>query len=187
MIGGSAALCCPGPVHPRLSPKFTLMSQQSEEELLPESAQTEPNAVPGARILHLKSRQYDLQKAIQQRAQESVEREAALDEEERRPKPLKWLVILAIAAIPAVLTLTAVDSFLKVFHKYLGVVVESVEQQQKEAEAAAAAAAEAEGPLQSQPGVVMLQPFTAPEQAPAQQQSAAPQPQQPDPAADPKK
>lgn len=165
------------------------MSQQSED-CLPESAQAEPNAVPGARILHMKARQYDLQKAIQQRAQESVEREAALDHEQRRPKPLKWLIALAIAAIPAILTLTAVDGFLKVFHKYLDVAVQSAEQQQLEAEAAAeaaAAAAEAAAPLKSnEPGVILLQPLTVPEQAPAQQQSAAPPAQQPDPAGAPK-
>jgi hypothetical protein len=161
------------------------MSQQSEE-CLPESAQ-EPNGQPGARILHMKARQFDLQKAIQQRAQESVEREAALDKEERRPKPVKWIVALAIASLPALLTLSAVDSFLKVFHKYLNVAAESAEQQQREAEAAAAAAAaaaEAEGPMQTQPGVVMLLPSTAPEQAPAQAKSAAPQ--QPAPAPDTK-
>jgi hypothetical protein len=163
------------PVRPRLSSKSTLMSQQSEESL------TEPNATQGARVVHLKARQYDLQKAIQQRAQESVEREAALDEEQRRPKPIKWLIAMAIAAIPALLTLTAVDGFLKVFHKYLDVAVQSAERQQAEAEAAAAAAdaaAEAAAPLTSnEPGVIMLQPLKAPEApVPAQQQSAAPQP-----------
>ncbi|HEY0681527.1 MAG TPA: hypothetical protein VGD45_04300 [Steroidobacter sp.] len=163
------------------------MSQQSEERL-PESASAEANGAPGARILHLKGRQYDLQKAIQQRAQESVEREAALDQEERRPKPLKWLVAAAIAAIPIVLTLTAVDSFLKVFHKYMNTVSVEVERQQAEAaaaQAAAEAAAAAEAPITSDtPGVVMLQPMTVPEQQPAQ---PAPQSQQPDPATQPKK
>ena len=166
------------------------MSQQSEERL-PESASTEPDGAPSARILHLKGRQYDLQKAIQQRAQESVEREAALDQEERRPKPLKWLVALSIAAIPAILTLIAVDSFLTVFHKYLGTVSEQVEQQQAAeaaAAAAAAAAAEEEAANQSRdPGVVMLQPMTTPAQAPAQQQSAAPQSQQSAAPTEPKK
>jgi hypothetical protein len=158
------------------------MSQQSEE-CLPESTESESNGAPSARILHLKSRQYDLQKAIQQRAQESVEREAALDQEQRRPKPLKWTIAILIAAIPMVLTLTAVDSFLKVFHKYLGVATETAQKQQEEAEAAAAAAAaaaEAEGPLQTQPGVVMLQPLNVPEQKPAQPQADASQPQQSD-------
>lgn len=154
------------------------MSQQSDERLT-ESAQSEANAA-GARVVHLKARHYDLQKAIQQRAQESVEREAALDEEQRRPKPVKWLIAMAIAAIPALLTLTAVDGFLKVFHKYLDVAVESAERQQAEAEAAAAAAdaaAEAAAPLRSnEPGVILLQPITPPKPEPAQQQSAAPQP-----------
>jgi hypothetical protein len=158
------------------------MSQQSEE-CLPESAQAEANSAAGARILHMKARQYDLQRAIQQRAQESVEREAAMDQEERRPKPLKWLIILAIAAIPALLTLTAVDSFLTVFHKYLNVAAESAEQQQREADEAAAAAAEANAPLQTQPGVVMLQSYSAPEQAPAKPQTEQPAA----PAIDPKK
>lgn len=151
------------------------MSQQSEERL-PGSAPTEPDPAHSARILHLKGRQYDLQKAIQQRAQESVEREAALDKEQRRPKPLKWLVVLSIAAIPAVLTLFAVDSFLTVFHKYLGTVSQQVEQQQAaEAAAAAAAAAAAEEEAANQarsPDVVMLQPMNIPEQQPS---AAAPQ------------
>jgi hypothetical protein len=166
------------------------MSQQPEERLT-ESAQAEANAAAAGRVVHLKARQFDLQRAILQRAQESVEREAALDEEQRRPKPLKWLVVMAIAAIPAVLTLTAVDGFLRAFHKYLDVTVQTAEKQQLEAEAAAAAAAaaaEAAAPLQSnEPGVILLQPLTVPEQAPAQQQSAAPQSQQPAPAGAPKK
>lgn len=151
------------------------MSQQSEERL-PESASSEPAGAPSARILHLKGRQYDLQKAIQQRAQESVEREAALDHEERRPKPLKWLVALSIAAVPILLTLFAVDSFLTVFHKYLGTVSDQIEQQQAyEAAEAAAAAAAAEEEAANQarsPDVVMLQPMNIPEQKP---NAAAPQ------------
>lgn len=158
------------------------MSQQSEERVA-ESAQSEAEKQQSARILHLKSRQYDLQKAIQQRAQESLDREAALDKEERRPKPLKWLVVASIAAIPAILTLTAVDGFLKVFHKYLGVVTEQVEQQQREAEAAAAAAEAAAAPIQTEPGVVMLQ--SLPADTPAPQPAAAPD-QQPAPVPDSK-
>src|SRR5688500_5264276 len=118
------------------------MSQQSEE-LLPESASADENGTPGARILHLKGRQYALQRAIQQRAQESVDREAALDHEQRRPKPLKWGIALLIAAIPIGMTLIAVDSFLRVFHKYLDVTVETANKQAEEQEAAAAAAAAA--------------------------------------------
>jgi hypothetical protein len=162
------------------------MSQQSEE-CLPESTQAEANS---ARILHLKARQYDLQRAIQQRAQESVERERALDEEARRPKPLKWLIIATIASIPAVLTLVAVDGFLRAFHGYLDTTVKTEQKRAEEAaaieEANAAAAAAAE-PLQSnEPGVVLLQPLRVPEQAPAQP-AAGPSAQQADPAATTKK
>lgn len=162
------------------------MSQQSEE-CLPESASAEQNGEPGARILHLKGRQYDLQKAIQQRAQESVEREAALDQEQRRPKPLKWAIALLIAAIPMFLTLTFVDSFLRVFHKYLDTTVETANRQAEEQAAAAAAAAaaeEARAPVTSdEPGVVMLSPLLVP-----QDQGAQPAPQtQTSKAPDPKK
>ncbi len=141
------------------------MSQQSEE-CLPESAQSEQNEASGARILHMKGRQYDLQKAIQQRAQESVDREAALDKEQRRPKPLKWGIALIIAAIPIALTLTAADTFLRAFHRYLDVTVETSNRQAEEqaaAAAAAAAAAEAQAPVTSnEPGVVMLSPLLVP-------------------------
>lgn len=159
------------------------MSQQSEE-CLPESTQADANS---ARILHMKSTQYDLQRAIQQRAQESVERERALDEAARRPKPLKWLIIATIASIPAVLTLIAVDGFLRAFHGYLDTTVKTEQKRAEEAaaiEEANAAAAAALEPLKSnQPGVVLLQPLTVPEQAPAQPASA----QQADPAATTKK
>ncbi len=162
------------------------MSQQSEE-CLPESASAEQNDVSGARILHLKGRQYDLQKAIQQRAQESVEREAALDQEQRRPKPLKWAIALLIAAIPMFLTLTFVDSFLRVSTRYLDTTVETANKQAEEQAAAAAAAAaaeEARAPVtSSDPDVVMLSPLLVP-----QDQGAQPAPQaQTSKAPDPKK
>lgn len=130
------------------------MSQQSEERL-PESAAADANPLPTAQILQLKTRS-DLQRAIQLRAQESVERERDLDQEARRPKPVKWLIIAAIAAIPAVLTLVAVDGFLRAFHRYLDVAVSSAPQQPSEPAA--------ETVLQSSdPGVVMVQPITVPD------------------------
>jgi len=162
-----------------------VMSQQSEE-CLPESASAEQNDSSGARILHLKGRHYDLQKAIQLRAQESVEREAALDHEQRRPKPLKWAIALAIAAIPIALTLVAVDGFLRVFHQYLDVTVQTANKQAEEQAAAAAAAAEAAEALapvtSNEPGVVMLSPLLVPpdqaeQPAPPSQTSQAPDPE----------
>lgn len=137
------------------------MSQQSEERLS-ESASA-ADSPQSARILQMKSTAYDLQRAIQQRAQESVEREAELDREARRPKPLKWLIIFLIACIPIAVTLFMVDSFLRVFHRYL----DTTSSQQAQPTEAASQAPEI---LQSsEPGVVLLQPMNIPEQAPAQE------------------
>ena len=133
------------------------MSQQSEERL-PESASADAESTPTARILHLKSRQSGLQQAILLRAQESVERERGLDQEARRPKPLKWLIIASIAAIPVILTLTAVDGFLRAFHGFMDVAISSQPQGEAPAE---------ESLPQSQPGVVMLQPLNPDAPAPA--------------------
>jgi hypothetical protein len=145
------------------------MSQQSEERV-PEST---PDSDPeGARILHLKSTHYDLQRAIQQRAQESVEREAELDRQERRPKPLKWLIIFVIASLPIAATLFMVDGFLRVFHGYLSTV--SKQQQEEAAKQAETDAWVTSDPTQqsSQPGVVMLQPLSPQEPAPAEQDAS---------------
>ena len=150
------------------------MSQPSEERLS-ESTSPDADAQQGARILHMKSKPYDLQRAIQQRAQESVEREAELDREERRPKPLKWLIIFLIASIPIVLTLFMVDGFLRVFHGYLDTVSKQ-EQQQQAQPTEGDSQTPSETTLQSnQPGVVLLQPINpAPEPAPAEQDAAEP-------------
>jgi hypothetical protein len=143
------------------------MTQQSEE-LVPETTPGS-DAQPGARILHLKSTPYDLQRAIQQRAQESVEREAELDREERRPKPLKWLIIFAIACVPIAATLFMVDGFLRVFHGYLSTVSKQEQAQQAEGESQVPP----ETTLQSnEPGVVLLQPMSPQAPAPAEQETA---------------
>jgi hypothetical protein len=139
------------------------MSQQSEE-LAPESTPENGDAQQGARILHMKSTHYDLQRAIQQRAQESVEREAELDREARRPKPLKWLIIFLIACVPIAATLFMVDGFLRVFHQYL----DTVSKQEQEQAQSQSVESEAQAPS-NQPGVVMLQPVDPQEPAPAAQ------------------
>ena len=139
------------------------MSQQSEERST-EATSAGSDAQQTARILHMKSTHYDLQRAIQQRAQESVEREASLDAEERRPKPLKWLIIAAIACLPMALTLVMVDGFLRVFHKYLNVTSQQQQQQAQPTEDGSST----ETTLQSsEPGVVLLQPMNIPDQAPS--------------------
>ncbi|HKP66174.1 MAG TPA: hypothetical protein VJX31_06070, partial [Casimicrobiaceae bacterium] len=107
----------------------------------------------GARILPFERPQSELQRAIQQRAQEALDRDRELDREKRRPQPLKRLAIFALASIPVLLTIVAVDGFLRVFHK----VVETYSSappppQQQQPEAA---------PAESRPGIVILESYDA--------------------------
>jgi hypothetical protein len=147
------------------------MTQHSEERL-PET-EGAPSARGGARILPFERPQSELQRAIQQRAQEALDRDAELDREKRRPQPLKWLTIFALACIPVLLTIVAVDGFLRVFHKVAAIYSEAPPAQEQQAPPSDA---------QSQPGVVMLQSFEAPSDT---QRNASPQNASSPPAADP--
>ena len=137
------------------------MTQHSEERL-PATDGTPP--VPsGARILPFERPQSELQKAIQQRAQEALDRDRELDREKRRPQPLKWLTIFALACIPVVLTVIAVDGFLRVFHK-VAETYSSAPAPQQQQEAA---------PPESRPGIVMLESYDTASDA---QRSSTPAP-----------
>lgn len=125
------------------------MTQHSEERL-PET-EGAPSVRPGARILPFERPQSELQRAIQQRAQEALDRDAELDREKRRPQPLKWLTIFALACIPVLLTIVAVDGFLRVFHKVADMYSSPPQQAQP-----------AETESNSTPGVVMLQSYETP-------------------------
>ena len=146
------------------------MTQHSEERL-PET-QGAPSVRNGARILPFERPQSELQRAIQQRAQQALDRDAELDREKRRPQPLKWLTIFALACIPVLLTIVAVDGFLRVFHKVAAIYSsEPPAQQQQQAPPPSDA--------QSQPGIVMLESFEAPTDKQGQPSESSP------PAADP--
>ena len=139
------------------------MTQHSEERL-PET-EGAPSGRPGARILPFERPQSELQRAIQQRAQDALDRDAELEREKRRPQPLKWLTIFALACIPVLMTIVAVDGFLRVFHKVAAMY---------SAESPAPAQQQAPGseePSQSQPGIVMLESFDSTSQT---QRSAPP-------------
>ena len=135
------------------------MTQHSEERL-PETEGTPPMH-SGARILPFERPQSELQRAIQQRAQDALDRDRELDREKRRPQPLKWLAIFALACIPVVLTIVAVDGFLRVFHK-VAEIYSSQPSPQQQQEAA---------PAESRPGIVMLESYDAASDA---QRSAPP-------------
>jgi hypothetical protein len=147
------------------------MTQHSEERL-PET-ESAPSVRSGAQILPFERPQSELQRAIQQRAQEALDLDRERDREKRRPQPLKWLTIFALASIPVLLTIVAVDGFLRVFHKVAETYSSAPAPQQQEA-------APAEN-SSSQPGIVMLEPYDAP---PAAQSSPA-SPEASPPGADP--
>jgi hypothetical protein len=141
------------------------MTHQSEDRL-PESlgAQSVPS---GARIIPFERPQSELQRAIQQRAQETLDRNRERDRETRRPQPLKLVTILALACIPVLLTLVAVDGFLRVFHQVTEIYSAEPAQPQ-----GAPAEVQSEPQTSSTPGVVILQSYEAPAAAP---RSASPQ------------
>jgi hypothetical protein len=134
------------------------MSQHSEERL-PET-EGEASVRNGARIIPFERPQSDLQRAIQQRAQEALDLDRERDRETRRPQPLKWLTIFALACIPVLLTIVAVDGFVRVFHKVNDMYLSEPAQPQ-----AAPSAAQSEPEPVSRPGVVMLESFDAPRDA----------------------
>jgi cytoskeletal protein RodZ len=145
------------------------MTQHSEERL-PET-EGAPSMRAGARILPFERPQSELQRAIQQRAQEALDLDRERAEEKRRPQPLKWITIFALACIPVLLTIVAVDGFLRVFHKVMETYSSEPQQQPT---------APAETESVSQPGVVMLESYDAPTDA---QRSATSPDASPPPAA----
>jgi hypothetical protein len=152
------------------------MSQHSEERL-PE-AEGAPSVRSGARILPFERPQSELQRAIQQRAQETLDLNRERDRETRRPQPLKWLTIFALACIPVLLTLLMVDGFLRVFHKVTEMYSSEPAQQE-----AAPAATESEPEPVSRPGIVMLESYDVPQDA--QRTAPSGSADAPAPAADP--
>jgi hypothetical protein len=142
------------------------MSHQSEDRV-DESAQ-EPLASQSARILPFERPQSELQRAVQLRAQEAMDLDRDRDREANKPAPLRWLIILLIAAIPVILIFAAVDGFLRAFYKVNETYSKMPAPQQQQAPA------EASPLVSSQPGVVLLQPLeaAAPTQTPVDEQKA---------------
>jgi hypothetical protein len=137
------------------------MSQHSEDRL--EQPAPEPDEPTSARILPFERPQSELQRAVQLRAQQTMEVERDRDRQAKKPAPLRWTIILLIALIPVILIFGAVDAFLRVFHKLSDMYSEPAQQEQIEQPAP---------PLvSSQPGVVLLQPVQEP---PADEQSPRP-------------
>lgn len=124
------------------------MSQHSEDRIDVSAPPAEADA-HSARIIPFERPQSDLQRAIQVRAQEALEVDRDRTREANKPAPVRWLVIFMIALIPVVLMFAGVDAFLRVFQK-INASYSVFATQQAEA---------APDLTQSEPGVVLLQPY----------------------------
>jgi hypothetical protein len=102
----------------------------------------------------------ELQRAVQARAQEGMER--ARQRASTRPNPLRRIAMLALALIPVALLFTAVDGLLRVFHQ-INYIYNSPD-------AAQAVPSEPEPPppidSSAEPGMVLLQPLQDTSKAP---------------------
>jgi hypothetical protein len=127
----------------------------SSEERLGDSGH-EPKS-SSARILPFQRPPTDLQREIQKRAQETLERERERERDRSRPAPLRWAIIFVLALVPVGVVVTGVDAFVRAFHH-----INDTYSKMPAPNAQPEPAAPAETPAQ-EPGVVMLQPV--PEEA----------------------
>lgn len=111
---------------------------------------------PKAQVLPFERPQSELQKAVQQRAQETIDRErdrAAL----QRPAPWRRVLTLALAAIPVFLTFGAAVGFVGALRQFHSTVFSSP------SPAPASANGAQQPPVtSSDPDVVILQPYVTP-------------------------
>jgi hypothetical protein len=120
------------------------MSQPSDD--VSHDSAAEPKL---AQVLPFERPRSELQRAVQMRALESMERQRVA-QASSRPKPVRRIATFALALIPVGLLFIAVDGLLRVFHRmndlYNSPAANSVP------------APEQEEITQSEPGVVLLQP-----------------------------
>jgi hypothetical protein len=121
------------------------MTQPSEERF-PESADQPKTS---ARILPFERPPSDLQKAIQARAQEALERDR--ERAKIKPAPLRWAIMFLLALVPVILLVLGIDAFVRAFHKINDTYSKLPMPPAPEAQAPA------EPPRQQQPGVVILE------------------------------
>jgi hypothetical protein len=130
------------------------MTQQS-----PECIASSESPQHKAQVLPFERPQSDIQRAVQQRAQEAMELNRARSK--FRVTPLRWLLIFAIATIPIFLTSAAMDGVLRGMH-----LLDAMYEKQDAAERAKHPPAATETEETQEPGVVMLKPLSEPTPAP---------------------
>lgn len=129
------------------------MNQHSEDRV--EEPALAPSAPPSAQILPFERPQSDLQRAIQMRAQETIDLTRDREREANKPAPLRWLIILLVAAIPVTLIFGAVDGFLRAFYKVSETYNAAPAPSSAQPESSPAEAP----PASAEPGVVILQSY----------------------------
>jgi hypothetical protein len=134
------------------------MSQPSEERLGDAPAENKPTS---ARILPFERPPNDLQRAVQIRAQEALERER--ERGRTRPAPLRWAIMFVLALVPVVLIFAAVDGFVRAFQR----MNDTYSKMPVPASTEPATADDGSSNATQEPGVVILKPIQEeqPEQA----------------------
>ena len=142
------------------------MTQPSEERFTESADQPKTSA----RILPFERPPSDLQKAIQARAQEALERDR--ERAKTKPAPLRWTIMFLLALVPVMLLVLGIDAFVRAFHKINDTYSKLPMPPAPEAQAPAY-----EPPRQQQPGVIILESLphetTAPSPAEAAEQKRA--------------
>jgi hypothetical protein len=126
------------------------MSQHSEER-------ASDHVVPinaKARVIPFERPQSELQKAVQQRAQETIDRERDRARQQR-PPAWKRAFVLALAAVPVVLTFGAAIGFVSALRQFNTAVFEGAKNTPPQS-------AQGATPSTAEPDVVILQPYEAP-------------------------
>lgn len=139
------------------------MTQPSEERVSNELT----SAPLSAQIVPFERPQSELQKAVQQRAQEAIDRERARAVQ-GRPPTWRRALVLALAAIPVFITFGAAIGFVGALRQFNTAIFES----QEASPPSSAPQPQAPGPapmtaapMTSESGVVLLQPYSVPSSA----------------------
>jgi len=126
------------------------MTQQSPERV------PDPSLSPArAQVLPFERPQSDVQRAVQQRAQEAMELNRARSK--FQVTPLRWFLIFVVATIPVFLTSAALDGVLRGMH-----MLDALYDKQDAERAAREPPAAIETPDVQVPGVVMVRPLAEP-------------------------
>ena len=125
------------------------MSQQSEERVSDQVASTNVTA----RVIPFERPQSELQKAVQQRAQEAIDRER--DRANQKPPAWRRALVLVLAAVPVVLTFGAAIGFVSALRQFNTAVFDN-----EKATAPQSVKGANAGP--SEPDVVILQSYDKP-------------------------